>query len=404
MKRFLVGFSFVLPCAAVLIAAETPLYESEFIFDPAAESHGHVHASCIIETPGRNLLAVWYENGPALATNYYHGNQDKSDNVRIGGARRMKGRTTWEKPFVMSDTFGLSDNNPAMIIDQQKRLWLFHATLLAVPIRSWESSLLWYKVSSGYEGPGRPRWERESILVPRPQDLDETVIRLTEELRNKSKDNHRLLAFSDVLKGRLNDPFARRLGWMPRVHPLILPDGTLLLPLANETFSVAAMAMTRDGGETWTTSHVVPGGGVEQPSVVRLKDGRLVAFFRDAGPAHRIRRSESNDGGETWSEITNTDLPNPGAGIEAAMLRNGHLMMIYNDKEHDPRDRLAVSISTDNGKTWRSRRYLENKAGGRFDYPSLIESFDGTLHASYSFNLKTIKHAHFNEAWVTQGD
>jgi predicted neuraminidase len=403
MRRILVVFSFVLPCAAALIAAETPLYEAELIFDPAAESHGHVHASCIIETPGRNLLAVWYENGPALGPNYYQRDQDKSDNVRIGGARRLNGKSAWEPPFVMADTFGLSDNNPALVIDRQKRLWLFHATLLAVPVRSWESSLLWYKVSSDYEGPGRPRWDRESILVPRPEGLDETVTRLADELRN-NKDSRRRLDVSDVPKGRLQDPFARRLGWMPRVHPLILPDDTLLLPLANETFSVAAMAMTRDGGETWTSSSVVPGGGVEQPTVVRLKDGRLVAFFRDAGPAQRIRRSESSDGGKTWSEITNTDLPNPGAGIEAVMLRSGHLMMIYNDKEADPRDRLAVAISTDEGKTWRWKRHLENKPGGRFDYPSLIESLDGTLHATYSFNLKAIKHVHFDESWVQQAD
>jgi predicted neuraminidase len=403
MKKSFVIFSLALLCAAGSLAAEAPRYEAEFIFDPATESHGHVHASCIIETPSRNLLAVWYENGPSLATNYYHGDQDKSDNVRIGGARRMKGRRAWEKPFVMSDTFGLSDNNPALVIDQQKRLWLFHATLLAVPIRSWESSLLRYKVSSDYEGPGRPRWERENILIPRPQGLDETVTRLTGELGN-NKDGNRLLAVTDVLKGQLSDPLARRLGWMPRVHPLILPDGTLLLPLASETFSVAAMAMTRDGGETWTASHVVPGGGVEQPTVVRLKDGRLLAFFRDAGPAQRIRRSESSNGGKTWSEIINTDLPNPGAGIEAVMLRSGHLMMIYNDKEDDPRDRLAVAISTDEGKTWRWKRHLENKTGGRFDYPSLIESSDGTLHATYSFNLKTIKHVHFNETWVQQAD
>ncbi|MBI3851355.1 MAG: exo-alpha-sialidase [Verrucomicrobia bacterium] len=404
MKKCFVVFRLVVLIGGSTFAAESPLYESEWIFDPVVESHGHVHASCVVETPRRNLLAVWYENGPALGTNFYQGDQDKSDNVRIGGARRRKGRSAWEKPFVMSDTFGLSDNNPALVIDQQKRLWLFHATLLAVPIRSWESSLLWYKVSSDYEGAAHPRWERENILVPRPPDLDEAVTRLTEQLRNRASENSRLMAFSDILKGRLKDPFARRLGWMPRVHPLILRDGTLLLPLANENFSVAAMAMTRDGGETWTTSHVVPGGGVEQPSVVRLKDGRLVAYLRDAGGTHRIRRSESGDGGITWTEITNTDLPNPGAGIEAVMLRNCHLMMIYNDKEGGPRDCLAVSISTDEGKSWRWKRHLENQAGGRFDYPSLIQSRDGSLHATYSFNLKTIKHAHFNEAWVEQGD
>ena len=35
-------------------------YEEEFIFDPEIESHGHVHASCIVECPNGDLLAVWF--------------------------------------------------------------------------------------------------------------------------------------------------------------------------------------------------------------------------------------------------------------------------------------------------------------------------------------------------------
>ena len=35
---------------------------------------------------------------------------------------------------------------------------------------------------------------------------------------------------------------------------------------------------------------------------------------------------------------------------------------------------------------------------------ALLPGPDGTLHASYSYNLETIKHVHFNEAWVQAGD
>ena len=106
----------------------------------------------------------------------------------------------------------------------------------------------------------------------------------------------------------------------------------------------------------------------------------------------------------TWGPLRATTLPHLNAGIEAVLLRNGHLAMIYNDKEEDPRDRLAVSISADRGETWACTRHLEQTPGGRFDYPSLIQAQDGTLHATYSYNLKTVKHVHFNEAWVEQGD
>jgi predicted neuraminidase len=72
--------------------------------------------------------------------------------------------------------------------------------------------------------------------------------------------------------------------------------------------------------------------------------------------------------------------------------------------EDSPRDKLAVSISDDRGQTWKWTRHLEDLEGGRFDYPSIIQAQDGTLHATYSYNLETIKHVHFNEDWVQAGD
>ena len=56
---------------------------------------------------------------------------------------------------------------------------------------------------------------------------------------------------------------------------------------------------------------------------------------------------------------------------------------------------------------------------GSYHYPSLRQAADGSLHASYSYHLnrkdlpkdgdgdpaaKTIRPAHFNEAWVMVGD
>ena len=40
--------------------------------------------------------------------------------------------------------------------------------------------------------------------------------------------------------------------------------------------------------------------------------------------------------------------------------------------------------------------------GERFDYPSIVQSRDGSLHVTYSYNLKTIKHVTFNEAWIRE--
>jgi hypothetical protein len=97
-------------------------------------------------------------------------------------------------------------------------------------------------------------------------------------------------------------------------------------------------------------------------------------------------------------------------------------LFIGNDTE-DGRHRLVVMVSEDEGRTWPHRRYLENDPegplAGRYHYPSLIEARDGTFHATYSHHLSTaqelpkdadgkpahssIKHAHFNWAWIARG-
>ncbi len=397
MRNAFLGFLCLFSFPAIIIANEL---DSQLIFDPEQTDHGHVHASCVIEYPNGDLLAVWYENGPTLDDYYYTLDDDKSDNVRIGAARMRKGSSRWTEPFVISDTFGVSDNNPCLAMDRQNRLWLFHTAMLGAPIETWGSGLLCYKISSDYIEPEHPRWDREGVLVVHPKGLDETVARIADVLRRDADYNNPNERIAKELLERLNDPFARRLGWMPRAHPLILNDGTLLLPLANENFNVPGMAFTNDGGKTWTFSNVVPSLGVIQPTVVQFPSGKLTAFFRDSTNDNRIKRSESFDNGMTWTPVRNTDLPNPGSGIEALLLESGLLAMVYNDKEGSPRDRLAISLSEDEGQTWKWTRHIEDTPGGRFDYPSIIQTQDGTIHITYSYNLKTIKHVCFEEQWI----
>ncbi|MGH9719897.1 MAG: exo-alpha-sialidase, partial [Bryobacteraceae bacterium] len=118
----------------------------------------------------------------------------------------------------------------------------------------------------------------------------------------------------------------------------------------------------------------------------------------------------------TWSRVEDTKIPNPGSGLECIVLKDGLWAMVYNDTERG-RHSLALSLSDDEGKTWKWTRRLEldkrEQGAGAFHYPSIIQARDGTLHVSYSYFLnhvpqgeprKAIKHAHFNVAWVKAGD
>jgi predicted neuraminidase len=116
--------------------------------------------------------------------------------------------------------------------------------------------------------------------------------------------------------------------------------------------------------------------------------------------------SVSKDNGYSWSIPVDTAIPNPGASIEVISLDDGSWIMVYNNIENG-RHSLAASLSDDEGATWRWTRHLERKDPGKgsFSYPSVIQTKDGLIHATYSYHLsdhKTIKHVSFTADWVKE--
>jgi predicted neuraminidase len=134
----------------------------------------------------------------------------------------------------------------------------------------------------------------------------------------------------------------------------------------------------------WRSTH-----GIIQPAIVELKGGRLRMFVRATADIGRVSYADSADGGRSWSAAKPTALPNPNSGIDAAALRDGRVVLVYN---HTARGRtpLNVAVSRD-GDAWNSFLALETEPG-EFSYPAVIQSSTGAVHVTYTWNRKRIRH------------
>lgn len=382
-------------CLLLLIVgadAETPRYQAELVFPLHAQ---HNHAPGIVECPGGDLLVSWYRGS----------GERTADDVAVYGARWVKGAAGWSEPFLMADHPEFPDCNTCMMVDRQERLWLFWPIIVA---NSWESCLTQFKVATRYGAPGAPEWDREGLILLKPDDFQAEAIALLEE-RVKQSDrpvSERRKAGLERLRQRLGEKLYQRLGWQPRCKPTVLPSGRILLPLYSDTFSISIMAISDDEGRNWYAGKPLIGFGNIQPAVLRRDDGTLVAYMRENGPRDRIRVAESKDDGVSWGPVGVSELPNPGSGLDGIRLAGGDWLLVYNDTT-DGRESLAVSLSEDEGRTWQHTRHLELHETGSYHYPAVTQGADGVIHAVYSFFVgggKSMKHAAFNEAWVLAGD
>lgn len=372
-----------------LVAAATPAIVSELVFPLNAQ---HNHAPGIVACPNGDLFVSWYRGG----------GERKADDVAVYGAWRGKGEVNWSEPFVLADTPGFPDCNTALFLDDRQRLWLFYPTILA---NTWESCLTNFKVASQFTRPNMPRWDREGLILLKPDDFSERATKQLDADLAKLKEplNDKLRAEIEQVRARLGDKLYQRLGWQPRCKPTQLPSGRLILPLYSDTFSISIMALSDDHGQTWHASQPLLGFGAIQPSVLRRNDGTLVAYMRENGFTQRIRVCESKDEGESWGPVNVSELPNPGSGLDGVRLASGSWVLVYNDSVTD-RKRLVVSLSTDEGRTWTKTRVLEDQPQGAYHYPAITQAQDGTIHVVYSYFVeqgKSMKHAAFHESWIT---
>lgn len=211
----------------------------------------------------------------------------------------------------------------------------------------------------------------------------------------------------------------RKLGEGPLGHligpvknkPVQLSDGTILCPSSTETeigeedYWKVHFEKTNDLGKSWEVIGPI-NNGVEfdaiQPSILTYPGGRMQVLCRTRQQV--IAQSWSEDGGHTWSAMTAVDLPNPNAGTDAVTLDDGRQLLIYNHtvrgkKFPSGRAMLNVALSSD-GRSWQPVLTLERQEG-EYSYPAVIQSSDGRLHITYTYQRRTIKYVRLDPKELT---
>lgn len=419
-------------------------YKESIVF-PVQEDH--VHGPTLAHLPNGDVLSAWFQGS----------GERWADDVRIMGSRLLHGDSVWSEPFLMADIDGFPDINPVLYLDPSDTLWLFWYPVLA---NQWETSIPMYRKSSDYLESGAPRWNWQDVIFVKPgdktergmQEGDRFVVEVNDQLvkyrayaeksflENYSPEEReqydrfwaKYAANVDSLakgqnmirKGRIYEgdsytdaqlgyPLARRIGWQTKNKPVQIGN-RLILPLYSDGFDASLFAITENRGATWEYSNPVLGGAGIQQTILLKENGGLAAYLRDNGPPpKRMQKTESMDGGKTWSIARDTDLPNSGSGFDGVTLHTGDWLMVYNDIESGRYD-LTVAISEDEGKTWPYKRTLEHddrglEQGTSFHYPSVIQDEKGRIHTIYSYHMKdgsqpdkTVKYASFPIDWVKE--
>lgn len=316
------------------------IIKSEFIYKPGDVKFPSCHASTIVETKS-GLIAAWFG-----------GTEERNPDVGIWVSTFNKGK--WSKPVEVANG----------IQHKTKRYPCWNPVLY----NNGKEILLFYKV-----GPSPSTWWGEVI---------------------DSHDEGKTWGKPSRLPEDIYGPVKNK--------PLLLKNGELLCPSSteNEGWRVH-MEMRSDNGNTWERTPALnkKDTAVIQPTLLSFPDGKIEMLCRSK--VSRILFSWSRDNGRTWTSFKASNLPNPNSGIDGVSLKDGRQLVVYNHLVNG-RNILNVAIS-DDGQEWKAAALLENEENrdSEFSYPAVIQSNDGMVHITYTWNRKQIKHIIIDPSLIT---
>lgn len=185
--------------------------------------------------------------------------------------------------------------------------------------------------------------------------------------------------------------------------PIVRNDGEWLFPIAVwaknilagdvkssvETDRKAFVYLSNDAGDSF---HRL--GGVDAPQrsfdehmVVELDENTLAMYIRTH---YGIAVSYSYDGGNTWTEATDSGWGGPNSRFHVKKLQSGRLLLI-NHYRFSKRNNLTAMLSEDNGKTWKYKLLLDERK--EVSYPDAVEGNDGYIYIVYDRERGAYKHS-----------
>lgn len=326
-----------------------------------------------------------------LACTWFGGTMEGQGDISIWLARLAPGADRWSNPAQMTDDPTRSEQNPVLFTAPDGTVWLFHTSQPGG--RQDECEIRYRRSTDGGKtfGPGERLGDFSGVFIRQPVQIT---------------------------------PAGR---WL-------LPGFRCTAP-AGERWTggldTAVVLYSDDQGSSWQAQEVPDSLGAVHMNPLPPQQGVSPAFYRDRF-ANFVQRSQSLDGGESWSAPTPTPLPNNNSSLQATRLHDGRIAMVlnpvnatmsdqrraslYDEIEEDavagrggavwgvPRAPLVLVFSADNGATFTAPRLLEqgsgyclsnNSAEGlnrEFSYPVILQDSTGDLHIAYSYHRRAIKY------------
>ncbi len=325
--------------SAQLSKWQNGILADEFIYDTA--SFPQAHSATIVETPA-GLVAAWFG-----------GTREGNPDVEIWMSRLVNNK--WTAPVSiadgrMNDTFRKASYNPVLYQIPGGDLLLFYK--IGKNVADWKGYL------------------------------------------KRSKDNGLTWSERRPLQEGFLGPIKNK--------PVMLAGGMIIAPSSLEGSPGwrVHFEVSDDTANTWRKVGPINSGTdytIIQPSILIHKDGKLQILARSK--QRELITSWSADGGETWSKVSPSGLPNNNSGTDAVTLQDGRHLLVYNHvRPHDSlkngkgaRTPLNVALSKD-GKEWYASLILEDSPISQYSYPSVIQSSDGMVHIVYTWRRQKIKY------------